>query len=330
MATIDPIVHPYPDFEDGDIINPEQFDANNQATRDKVNEIIVELNTNVAKDGEYLATDNTTPFTPDQPYEPATKKYVDDNDAITLVSANSYTDSQVSGVEVGASKLHVGVTVGSTISITTGGSFPYIDGTYIQFIADADISAPVTVDIDGGITLTAKDTSGVDIDVKINTVYLASFQDDSPDYFLLSPNVLTDDIESDITDIETKTDFITVTQNVSLDDMESDVDDLNERGLPLEITDSFIIYLAINYYFIMANKATLMTVTVPPNTDVAFPIGSEITVVQTGLGVVDFAEGIGVTIQSINGNLTLLGKYAAATLKKVDTDTWVLIGALIA
>jgi|LGOV01.1.fsa_nt_gb hypothetical protein len=101
MATIDVIVIPYPDFEDGDIINSEQFDANNQAIKDKVNEIIEELNTNVAKEGNYLATDNTTPFTPDQPYEPSTKKYVDDVAEATELTVTEYTDLQISNVEAG-------------------------------------------------------------------------------------------------------------------------------------------------------------------------------------------------------------------------------------
>jgi len=187
MATITPLVHPYPDFQEGDVINPEQFDDNNEAVRDKVNEIIVELNTNVAKDGEYLATDNEDPFTPTNPYEPATKKYVDDADTALQATITTYIDNEISNVELGADKLYDGVTAASTITITTGGAFEYEDGRYIQFQADADIDAPVTIDIDGGSTLAAKDIDGEDIAITINTIYMVVFKDDAPDFFLLAP-----------------------------------------------------------------------------------------------------------------------------------------------
>jgi hypothetical protein len=47
-------------------------------TSDNVKDAIDELETNKADKTEILLLDNTTPFTPDADYEPATKKYVDD------------------------------------------------------------------------------------------------------------------------------------------------------------------------------------------------------------------------------------------------------------
>lgn len=46
------------------------------------------------------------------------------------------------------------------------------------------------------------------------------------------------------------------------------------------------------------NNAAAITVTVPPNSSVAFPIGTQIDVVQLGAGKVTLAQGAGVTINS--------------------------------
>lgn len=75
-------------------------------------------------------------------------------------------------------------------------------------------------------------------------------------------------------------------------------------------------------------NASAVTVTVPPNASVSFPIGTEIDVAQTGAGKVTFAEGSGVTIKSFLSNKSLAGQEAGATLYKFATDTWRLIGSL--
>lgn len=72
------------------------------------------------------------------------------------------------------------------------------------------------------------------------------------------------------------------------------------------------------------------TCTVPPNSSVAFPIGTQILVVQEGTGQVTLAAGAGVTINSKDGNLKLSAQYCAATLIKRATDTWYAIGDLSA
>lgn len=80
--------------------------------------------------------------------------------------------------------------------------------------------------------------------------------------------------------------------------------------------------------FVQFNRATAQTVTIPTNASVAFPIGTEIDVIQIGAGQVTFAAAGGVTLNSFGGLLSLSGQWSAATLKKVDTDTWDLVGNL--
>ena len=73
-----------------------------------------------------------------------------------------------------------------------------------------------------------------------------------------------------------------------------------------------------------------MTVTVPPNTSVAFAVGTQIDVIQGGAGKVTFAQGSGVTINSFNSFKSLIGRYAGATLIKRANDEWDLVGSLTA
>jgi len=81
--------------------------------------------------------------------------------------------------------------------------------------------------------------------------------------------------------------------------------------------------------FIKCTSASATTVTVPPNSSVAFVIGTEIIVTQYGAGAVTIAAGSGVTINALD-TLVLAGQYASATLKKMGTDEWLLVGALTA
>lgn len=78
------------------------------------------------------------------------------------------------------------------------------------------------------------------------------------------------------------------------------------------------------------NNAAAQTITVPPNSSVAFPIGTQIDLAQLGAGKVTFAEWAGVTIQSKGSNKAISAQYVGATLKKIGTDTWLLLGDLIA
>lgn len=69
-------------------------------------------------------------------------------------------------------------------------------------------------------------------------------------------------------------------------------------------------------------------VTVPPNSSVAYPIGTEIFVTQYGSGQTSLVAGAGVTIRSDAGKLTIANQYKGACLLKVGTDEWYLIGSL--
>jgi len=81
---------------------------------------------------------------------------------------------------------------------------------------------------------------------------------------------------------------------------------------------------------VTCDNASAITLTVPPNSSVAFGIGSQINIMQLGAGQVTIAAGVGVTLRSEGSKLKLKGQYAVATCCKIATDTWVVVGNLSA
>ena len=79
---------------------------------------------------------------------------------------------------------------------------------------------------------------------------------------------------------------------------------------------------------ITSSNGSAQTITIPPNSSVAFAIGTQIIVQNIGSANATLAQGSGVTIQSKDSNKEIDGQYAAATCIKTATDTWSLIGAL--
>ena len=75
--------------------------------------------------------------------------------------------------------------------------------------------------------------------------------------------------------------------------------------------------------------ASANTLTIPPNSSVAFPVGTQIRVLQTNTGQCTLTAGLGVTINATPG-LKLRTQWASATLIKRATDTWVAVGDLSA
>ena len=113
-------------------------------------------------------------------------------------------------------------------------------------------------------------------------------------------------------------------------------------GTDATFTGTTTTYLDINaqtgttYTFVIADAGKLVTssngsaqtVTVPPNSSVAFPIGTQIIVQNIGSANATLAQGTGVTINSKDSNKEIDGQFAAGALIKTATNVWSLIGAL--
>lgn len=81
-------------------------------------------------------------------------------------------------------------------------------------------------------------------------------------------------------------------------------------------------------FLTMANAAASV-LTVPPNSSVAFPVGSIVEGAQLGAGQVTLTPGAGVTINGTPG-LKIAAQYGTFGLLKTATDTWLAFGRLSA
>ena len=94
-------------------------------------------------------------------------------------------------------------------------------------------------------------------------------------------------------------------------------------------TASYTLVLADKNKIVEISNASANTLTVPPNSSVAFPVGSQINVLQTGAGQTTITAGAGVTINGTPG-LKVRAQWSYVTLIKRATDTWVAVGDLSA
>lgn len=74
-------------------------------------------------------------------------------------------------------------------------------------------------------------------------------------------------------------------------------------------------------------NAAAVAVTVPPNSSVAFPVGTVLEVRQCGVGQVTINPGAGVTVRT-SATYTTRVQWATVALHKRATDEWVLGGDL--
>lgn len=77
------------------------------------------------------------------------------------------------------------------------------------------------------------------------------------------------------------------------------------------------------------SNASAIALTIPTNASVAFPTGTVINISQLGAGQVTVG-GSGVTINSADGDKKLRVQYSSASLTKIGTDTWLLVGDITA
>lgn len=90
---------------------------------------------------------------------------------------------------------------------------------------------------------------------------------------------------------------------------------------------AYTLVLADAFKLVAMNNAAANTLTVPPNTAVAFPVGTRIDLSQDGAGQTTIAAGSGVTIRTPE-TLKLRKQWGKATLIKRATNTWDLEGNL--
>ncbi len=92
-------------------------------------------------------------------------------------------------------------------------------------------------------------------------------------------------------------------------------------------TTSYTLVLSDAGEVIEMNSASATTVTVPPNSSVAFPVGTVVEVYRMGSGSVTLVAGSGVTLTVPAGSpLTLRVQGSTVGLRKRATNEWVISG----
>lgn len=98
-------------------------------------------------------------------------------------------------------------------------------------------------------------------------------------------------------------------------------------GINAQTGTTYTLVLADQGKLVTCSNAGAITVTVPPNSSVAFPVGAQVDVAVLGAGMVTFVEGSGVTISG-TPSLVTRAQSSAVTLIKLATDTWLVVGDL--
>jgi len=81
--------------------------------------------------------------------------------------------------------------------------------------------------------------------------------------------------------------------------------------------------------FITLSNSSPITITIPPISSVAYPIGAQLSIIQKGTGQVTFAQGAGVTINSTGATATAPKtrvRYSSATAVHEGSDIWYIVG----
>lgn len=109
-----------------------------------------------------------------------------------------------------------------------------------------------------------------------------------------------------------------------------DLSKLADATIVNQTSSSYTLVLTDKNKFIKMDVATANTVTIPTNASVAFPVGSQIHIIQYGIGKTQVIPVSGtVTIYATPGQF-LRAQYSSATLLKCDTNIWMLMGDLSA
>ena len=139
-------------------------------------------------------------------------------------------------------------------------------------------------------------------------------------------------------------DLSTVEQNIGSIVYQHQHDILQLEAANATLTDvvETVRYLSINnqftsYTLVLADDARLvdvdsdsmLTLTVPTNASVPFPVGTQVLVRQQGVGQVIISPASGVTLNTATGENKSRAQFSIAGLVKVASDTWAVFGDLV-
>ena len=237
-----------------------------------------------------------------------------DGGGITLKGASDKTWNWVNSTDAWTSSEHIALATGKSV---------YIDGV-IQLSKN---SLAATVVLADGVTATTQAADD-------NTTKVATTAYVQTELAALSSDSISD------ADSDTK---IQVEESSDEDKIRFDIGGTETAVIDsagVDVTGNVVYNTALSaqtaaYTFVLADRGKLVTIsngsavncTVPPNSSVAYAVGTSIMVAQTGAGQVTMVAGSGVTLRSSPG-LKLRAQYSSCTCTKIATDEWLLTGDL--
>ena len=78
------------------------------------------------------------------------------------------------------------------------------------------------------------------------------------------------------------------------------------------------------------SNAGASTMTIPTNASVAFPVGTVITVLNKGAGLISISGAVGVTILSAGAVAAIptLAQYRSCAIMQTSANNWFVVGAI--
>lgn len=78
------------------------------------------------------------------------------------------------------------------------------------------------------------------------------------------------------------------------------------------------------------SNASASTMIIPTNASVAFPVGTVITVLNKGVGLVSISGAVGVTILSAGAVAAIptLAQYKSCAIMQTSANNWYVVGAI--
>lgn len=96
-------------------------------------------------------------------------------------------------------------------------------------------------------------------------------------------------------------------------------------GINAQTGTTYTLVLGDANYLVTMNNGSAMTLTVPTNASVAFPVGTPVYLMRLGAGSLTVAGAGGVTVNNAS-SLTGRAQYSVLTLVQYAANTWVLTG----
>jgi len=100
-------------------------------------------------------------------------------------------------------------------------------------------------------------------------------------------------------------------------------------SLSSQVGTSYTLQLSDVGQFISFTNGSPVTIVIPANSSVAFPVGARLMIFQQGAGQITFQAAGGVALQATPG-LKIAEQYGGAELVKLATNTWAMVGRLAA